>query len=106
MSYIGSGVTRPVQLHLGADEIQSIEKPSAFNSAYALALLVSFSGGNPPSPSMETSQGNKYSHLGQDCGLSCHPGLHQYSGSSYSDTQLFRFPKSVYFSTYIVFPLP
>lgn len=44
MSYLPSGVTRSVQLHLAADQIQSTETPSALNSAHPLALPVSFGG--------------------------------------------------------------
>ena len=95
------GVTRPVQLHLVTNQIQRVETPSAFNSAHSLALLVSFSGGDPQSPSMDISQGKTCGHLGQDCRLPCNSGRQQYSGSSYSDTHLFRFPKSLYLSTYI-----
>lgn len=97
MSYIGRGVTRQVRLHLGADCIRSIETASAFNSAHALALLVRFCGGDlrGPLPSMDTSQGNKCGHIGQDCGLHCHSGLCPHSSNSYSDTQLFKFSKAI-----------
>ena len=53
----------------------------------------------PQSPSMEISQGNKCGHPGQDCRLPCYSGRHEQNGSSQSDTQLFRFPKSLYLST-------